>query len=151
MNLNAKQQGLLKDLQSDEKMCAEKYRRAAQQACDPVLKDMFSQIAQSEEGHFQAITQMMGGTVPQPRGVEAQRKMTPQELRSKADAAGMQKDQYLLSDLLATEKFTAGVYNSSVFEFGDEQARQVLSGIQQQEQHHGKRLSDYMQANNMYC
>lgn len=151
MNLNAKQQGLLKDLQSDEKMCAEKYQRAAQQACDPVLKDMFSQIAQSEEGHFQAITQMMGGTVPQPHGVEAQRKMTPQELRSKADAAGMQKDQYLLSDLLATEKFTAGVYNSSIFEFGDEQARQVLSGIQQQEQHHGKRLSDYMQANNMYC
>ena len=151
MTLNAKQQGLRKDLQSDAKMCAEKYQRAAQQACDPVLKDMFSQIAQSEEGHFQAITQMMGGTVPQPRGVEAQRKMTPQELRSKADAAGMQKDQYLLSDLLATEKFTAGVYNSSVFEFGDEQARQVLSGIQQQEQHHGKRLSDYMQANNMYC
>ncbi len=151
MNMTVKQQGLLKDLQSDEKMCAEKYQRAAQQACDPVLQDMFSQIAQSEEGHYNAISQMLNGTVPQPHGVEAQRKKTPEELRSKADAAGKQKDQYLLSDLLATEKFTSGVYNVSVFEFDDEQPRQVLSGIQQQEQHHGKQLSDYMQANNMYC
>lgn len=150
MNLNVKQQGLLKDLQSDEKMCAEKYQRAARQAHDPVLRDMFSQIAQSEEGHYQAVTQMINGTVPQPHGVEAEREMTPQQLRSKADAAGMQEDQYLLSDLLATEKFAAGVYNTSVFAFDNEQARQVLSGIQQQEQHHGKRLSDYMQANNMY-
>ena len=58
--------------------------------------------------------------------------------------------QLSLPDLLATEKYVAAVYNTSVFEFCDEKSRQVLSGIQQQEQHHGKQLADYMQANGMY-
>ena len=43
------------------------------------------------------------------------------------------------------------MYITAVFEFSDAKARQVLAAIQQQEQEHGKQLSDYMQANNMYC
>ena len=58
---------------------------------------------------------------------------------------------YLLSDLLSTEKFVSGVYNTAVFEFSDPQARQTLAAIQQQEQQHGKRISEYMQANGLYC
>ena len=61
------------------------------------------------------------------------------------------KEQGLLKDLLATERYIAGVYNVSVFEFSAEQARQVLNDIQTQEQNHGQQLFDYMQANGMYC
>lgn len=151
MTLTKKEQSLLKDLQNSEKMCAEKYRKAAEAANDPILKEMFSQIETAEEDHYETVTQMLAGEVPQPRGVEAKRQKAPEQLKSQASRAGKKQDAYLLDDLLATEKYISASYNTSVFEFGDEQARQVLSGIQQQEQHHGKRLSDYMQANGIYC
>ena len=59
------------------------------------------------------------------------------------------RDEYLLADLLATEKHVGSVQHLGV-RVRRRKARQVLSGIQQQEQHHGKQISDYMQANGMY-
>ena len=79
------------------------------------------------------------------------RQKAEKDLKSTASRAEKQRDAYLLSDLLGTEKYVSGVYNTAVFEFSDAKARQVLAAIQQQEQEHGKQLSDYMQANNMYC
>ena len=151
MTLTKKEQSLLKDLQSEEKMCAEKYRIAAEKANDPLLKEMFGQIGDAEENHYNVVTDMLAGNVPEPEGVEAHRQKTPEQLRSKANRAGKKEDAYLLSDLLATEKYVSAAYNTSIFEFSDEKARQTLNGIQQQEQHHGKQLSDYMQANGIYC
>lgn len=151
MTLTKKEQGLLKELQNDEKTCAEKYRKASENANDPILKEMFQQIGQCEEDHYNVVTEMLSGNVPEPKGVEATREKTPEQLKSQASRAGKKEDAYLLSDLLATEKFISAAYNTTVFEFSDEKARQTLNGIQQQEQHHGKRLSDYMQANGIYC
>ena len=151
MNLTTKEQGLLKDLQSGEKLCTEKYQKAAAAACDPVLQGMFSKIAGEEQGHYDTVTQMLSGVVPTPKSKQQPEAAQKPDLQSKADCAGQQADQYLLKDLLSTEKYIAGVYNVSVFEFSDEQARQVLNDIQTQEQNHGKQLSDYMQANGMYC
>ena len=154
MTLTKKEQSLLKDLQHEEKLCAEKYHRAAEAACDPHLKSLFQQIEKAEEGHYNTVTGMLAGEVPAPqKGGQAKNAKQPsaEQLKSKAGRAGKKKDEYLLADLLATEKYVAGVYNTSVFEFCDEKSRQVLSGIQQQEQHHGKQISDYMQANGMYC
>lgn len=155
MSFTKKEQGLLKDLQSEEKMCAEKYRKAAQTANDPVLKEMFDQIGQEEEDHYETVTQMLNGVVPDPGkndpGRQKKHAKSPEELRSQVGRTAKKQDEYLLDDLLATEKFVSGAYNKSVFSFSDEQARQVLSAIGQQEQHHGKQLSDYMQANSMYC
>ena len=153
MALTKKEQNFLKDLQSEEKLCAEKYRQAAESACDPALKTMLGEIARAEENHYDAVSQMLAGktppeklTQPAPGGMKGRA-----PVRSTANRAGKKKDAYLLADLLATEKYVAGVYNTAVFEFSDEASRQALSGIQQQEQHHGKQLSDYMQANGMYC
>lgn len=154
MTLNKKEQGLLKDLQNEEKLCVEKYRMASEKANDPQLKEMFSQISQEEQQHYNTVTQMLGGTVPAENTAQPKNRRqpkTPQQLKSTASRAGKQQDQYLLNDLLATEKFIAGNYNISVFEFSDEAARHALNAIQSQEQHHGKQLSEYMQANGMYC
>ena len=151
MNLTVKEQGLLKDLQSEEKLCTEKYQKAAAAACDPQLQEMFSKIAGEEQGHYETVTQMLSGRVPSPKNPQQPEAVQKAALQSKADSAGRQADEYLLKDLLAMEKYTAGVYNISVFEFSDGQARQVLNEIQTQEQNHGKQLSDYMQANGMYC
>ena len=133
MPMTKKEQSLLKDLQNEEKLCAEKYSKAAEAACDPALKTMLGQIAKAAQNHYDTVTDMLAGPP-----------------RSTATRAGKKQDAYLLADLLATEKYVAAVYNTSVFEFCDEKSRQVLSGIQQQEQHHGKQLADYMQANGMY-
>lgn len=157
MAFNRKEQSLLKDLQNEEKNCAEKYRKAAEAACDPTLKQIFTGIEKAEQGHYDTVTQMLAaGEAPVPKQGRGRRKgqggqQTPKSLRSKAGGAGKQADAFLLTDLLATEKYVSGVYNTAVFEFSDAAARQALGAIQQQEQYHGKQLADYMQANGMYC
>ena len=155
MAYNRKEQTFLKDLQNDEKNCTEKYRKAAACACDPTLQGLFTQIQQAEQQHYDTVTGMLDtGKAPAPQPRKASQKgctCRPQDLRSQADAEGRAQDAFLLADLLATEKYVAGVYNTAVFEFSDEASRQTLSDIQQQEQHHGKQLADYMTANNMYC
>ena len=151
MTLTKKVQSLLKDLQNEEKMCAEKYQKAAQAANDPLLQEMFTQIGKDEQSHYDTVTQMLSGVIPEPKAVQEKKPMSREQLRSQANRAGKQQDAYLLDDLLATEKYISANYNTSIFEFSDEKARQVMNGIQAQEQHHGKQLSDYMQANGMYC
>ena len=156
MTFNKKEQSLLKDLQNEEKVCAEKYRKAAEAACDPKLKQIFGKIEQAEQHHYDTVTQMLGGIVPAQKnqGQNKAKNTQPaqaQSLKSRVGRAQKQKDAYLLADLLATEKYVSSVYNTAVFEFSDAKAHQVLAAIQQQEQEHGKQLSDYMQANNMYC
>lgn len=96
---------------------------------------------------------MLNGTVPSLPGQNKMpaRSRAAKDLKSSASRAEKQQDAYLLADLLATEKYVAGVYNTSVFEFSDAKARGVLMNIQQQEQQHGKEIAEYMQANNMYC
>ena len=153
MPMTKKEQSLLKDLQNEEKLCAEKYSKAAEAACDPALKTMLGQIAKAEQNHYDTVTQMLNGTVPSLPGQSKMpaRGKAAKDLKSAAKRAEKQQDAYLLADLLATEKYVAGVYNTSVFEFSDAKARGVLMNIQQQEQQHGKEIAEYMQANNMSC
>ena len=157
MTLTQKERSFLKDLQNEEKICTEKYHKAAEAACDTKLKQIFSKIEKAEQNHYDTVTQMLGGTLP-PQQSPAQskakvpaQKQQEQELKSKVSRADKKSDAYLLADLLATEKYVSAVYNTAVFEFGDAKARQALAEIQRQEQQHGKELSDYMTANNIYC
>lgn len=152
MTVTKKEQSLLKDLQNEEKLCVEKYRKAAENACDSKLQHIFEKIEKAEQEHYDTVTGMLAGNLPAQQGKsQSARQKAEKDLKSTASRADKQRDAYLLADLLGTEKYVAGVYNTAVFEFGDAKARQVLAAIQQQEQEHGKQLSDYMQANNMYC
>ena len=65
LQLTQKETDLLKDMKDQERLCADKYTRHAQCACDPQLKKLFSQLAQQEAQHLQTIHQMESGTVPQ--------------------------------------------------------------------------------------
>lgn len=160
MTWTKKEQSFLKDLQNEESVCIDKYGKAAQEACDEKLKNIFDTIKTAEEHHYNTLTQMLDGTIPEQQGQQgkkqggaqnAKKQQENKNLKSTVSRAEKQQDAYLLSDLLGTEKYVSGVYNTAVFEFSDEKARQVLAGIQRQEQEHGKQLSEYMQANNMYC
>lgn len=137
MTLTKKEQGLLKDLQNEEKLCVEKYRKAAENACDAKLQHIFEKIEKAEQSHYDTVTGMLAGTLPAQQGQQskgqASRQKTEKDLKSTASRAEKQRDAYLLSDLLGTEKYVSGVYNTAVFEFSDAKARQVLAAIQQQD------------------
>lgn len=152
MSWTQKEKNFLKDIQNEEKLCVDKYHKAAEAACDPTLRHIFEKIEQTEQSHYDTVTQMLDGKVPSPQNKEqTPRPRSQKELKAHTNRAQKQSDTYLVSDLLATEKYVAGVYNTAVFEFNDPAARQVLSGIQQAEQNHGRELAEYMQANGMQC
>ncbi|BBB90907.1 MAG TPA: spore coat protein [Methylomusa anaerophila] len=54
------------------------------------------------------------------------------------------------NDMLMTEKYVSGVYDTAIFEFADSNIRQTFNHIQKEEQQHGEDLFHYMQANGMY-
>ena len=153
MPFTPREKKLLKDIQNEEKLCVQKYHKAADQAYDPALKQLLSTIEGHEQRHYDTVTQMLKtGEAPAPKQKKqpAQQAMPPAQ-KSSLSGGKKQSDAYLMADLLGTEKYVSSVYNTAVFEFKQEDARQCLSGIMQQEQHHGKLLADYMQANGMYC
>lgn len=56
----------------------------------------------------------------------------------------------LLEDLLSTEKYVSGFYDTAVFEAVDTNVPHALQHIQQGEQAHGEKLFNYMHSHVMY-
>ena len=71
MTLTKKEQGLLKDLQNEEKLCVEKYRKAAENACDAKLQHIFEKIEKAEQSHYDTVTGMLAGTLPAQQGQQS--------------------------------------------------------------------------------
>lgn len=59
-------------------------------------------------------------------------------------------DKDLCTDMLMTEKYVSGAYNTAIFEFRDPQVRNILNHIQKEEQQHGETIFKYMESNGMY-
>ncbi len=57
--LSQKERLLLEDLKSEEELCVVKYRNYAQQAQDPQLSQLFSGIADVEQGHYDTVNQLL--------------------------------------------------------------------------------------------
>lgn len=153
MQLTQKETSLLKDLKEQEQICVEKYGKYSSDAADPQLKNLFSQISQAEKQHLDTINQIIGGTVPTMQSGGNQQQ-PQQPFTAKYTAADQnqdkQKDSYLCTDLLSTEKHVSSSYNTSIFEFRDTNIRDVLNHIQKEEQQHGEQLYNYMAQNGMY-
>lgn len=150
MTLTQKETTLLQDLKSQEQLCVDKYAKYSSDACDGNLKNLFSQIEQKERQHFQTVSQILEGTVPQMGGGNNQTSSMPTDLRSQCNAEDKQKDKYLCSDALSTEKHVSSVYDTCIFEFKDANIRNVLNHIQKEEQEHGEWIYNYMSQNGMY-
>ena len=149
MQLTQKEKGLLKDLKDQEQLCVDKYTKHSSCASDAQLKNLFSQIAGIEQQHLDTVTQMENGTVPQPGG-GTQTQPSFNATYTCSETPEKQNDCYLCSDVLATEKHASHLYDTCIFEFGDENARNALNHIQKEEQNHGKMIYDYMKTNCMY-
>ncbi len=59
-------------------------------------------------------------------------------------------DKDLCTDLLMTEKYVSGSYNTAIFEFTSPQVRDVLNHIQKEEQEHGESIFKYMESKGLY-
>ena len=65
MILKEKERTVIQDLQTQEKSCIEKYGKYAQQAKDPELKNLFQTLQKKEQEHYDSLSQVLSGTVPQ--------------------------------------------------------------------------------------
>ena len=150
MTLTQKEHSLLKDAKGQEELCIAKYQKYSDMAKASELKALFSSMAQVEQNHLQTVTSMMNGTVPQPaQKLENSNNnhCTPSNYASEEDR---KSDALLCQDMLTTEKHVSSLYDTSIFEFTNPQARQVLNHIQAEEQQHGEQLYAYMNCNQMY-
>ena len=155
MELTQKETSFLKDLKDQEQICIQKYTKYSSEASDQQLKTLFSDIGKKEEQHLNTINQIMGGTVPSTQSSgggqqqQQQKTFSPTYKSDNADP-NKQKDCYLCTDALSTEKHVSSVYNTSVFEFKDTNIRNTLNHIQKEEQEHGEQIYNYMSQNGMY-
>jgi len=154
-HLTQKERYLLEDQKSQEELCIKKYNNYAEQAQCPQLKQLCKQLAQQEEQHLNTINQILNGQIPnlnQMQGKQQGQQQSNQSTNMENMTTGMtnQKDADLCTDLLSTEKYVSGVYDTAIFEFRDTNIRQILNHIQKEEQQHGERIFNYMQSKGMY-
>lgn len=151
MVLKEKEIAALKDLQSQEKTCIEKYNRYKEQAKDSVLKELFQKLAGKEQEHYNSLEQVISGQVPSCNCNDSDgRDYNPTATYSSSDNSEDKKiDSFLATDCIATEKMVSGEYNSDVFVFADTAIRKLLADIQVEEQNHAEMLYKYKTVNCM--
>lgn len=151
MSLTQKEKYLLEDQKSHEELCIKKYNNYAAQAQDPQLKQLFESHAKQEEQHLNTINQILSGQVPSTNQQQSNQSATYMQTQSSAKSGMVnQNDSDLCIDLLSTEKYVSGTYDTAIFEFRDSNIRQALNHIQKEEQQHGESIFNYMQSKGMY-
>ena len=122
IQLTQKERMLLEDGKKQEDLCVKKYQSYANQVQDVQLKNLLMEIAQEEQHHYDMINQILQGMQPdmthKPGSYTAQPNATFQGPGA--------NDQTLLEDLLSTEKYVSGFYDTAVFEAADGTAGTVL-------------------------
>jgi spore coat protein CotF len=157
VTLNTKERLLLEDAKSHEELCIQKYYSYAQQASDAQLKDIFNNHAKIEQEHLNSINQLLSGQVPAMNNQQSggssnqqQQQATNAAQPQNTTAAFQTSDKNLCTDMLMTEKYVSGEYNTTIFEFRDTNVRDVLNHIQKEEQKHGEAIFKYMESKGMY-
>jgi spore coat protein CotF len=159
LQLSQKEKQLLQDQLSHEKVCIQKYRQNAQEASDPALKQLFQSYAQQEQRHFNTITSILNGQVPamnqvqqgqQSQATQSSQQNNMQAQSSTTSANASQADAMMCNDMLMTEKYVSGAYDTAIFEFADTNVRQALNHIQKEEQKHGEGIFNYLNSQGMY-
>lgn len=151
MVLTEKETTAIKDLQTQEQTCIEKYKRYGKEAKDPVLRDLFQTLGQEEQRHFDSLGQVLTGKVPScdcndRSGAEYQPVATYSPM---TDSEDKKTDCFLATDCIGTEKMVSSEYNSNVFKFADASLRKLLADLQVEEQNHAEMIYKYKTVNGM--
>ena len=151
MVLKEKERAAIEDLQSQEKTCIEKYAKYAEQAKDPVLKDLFRTLQQEEQKHYQSLGQVWNGTIPDSdcNDSDGANYNPTASYDAVSNSEDKQFDCFLATDCIGTEKLVSSEYNTDVFVFNNSKLRKLLADIQIEEQNHAEMLWKYKTANGM--
>lgn len=151
MVLSEKEKTVIKDLQTQEQSCIEKYTRYSNEAKDPGLRDLFMHLSRQEQKHYDSLAQVLSGNTPDADCNDDSGKNYQPKANYQAgmESADMKKDCFLVTDCIGTEKMVSSEYNSNVFAFGNSAIRKLLADIQIEEQNHGEMLYKYKMANGM--
>lgn len=151
MVLSEKESTTIKDLQTQEQSCIEKYKRYSGEAKDPVLQDLFKELHQDEQKHYDSLGQVLTGSVPSCNCNDCHGKEYAPTATYKGMDNSMEKksDCFLATDCIGTEKLVSSEYNTNVFVFGDPDVRKLLADIQIEEQNHAEMLYKYKTVNGM--
>lgn len=148
ITLSQKEKMLLEDQKKHEEICIEKYTNYANQTKDTQLKQIFNANCQAERTHLDSINQLLSGKIPQ---MNQQQNQTPNPPNNNTQPSGANlSDANMCTDLLMTEKYVSGAYDTTIFEFRDTRVRDVLNHIQKEEQKHGEAIFQYMESKGMY-
>ncbi|AJG99093.1 coat protein F [Clostridium beijerinckii] len=152
VNLTQKEKMLLEDQKSHEEICIQKYSNYANQVQDPQLKQICKNNEQIERSHLNTINQLLSGNVPQMNQQQGgqQKQGVDQNVNKSQSTTSNLSDKEICSDLLMTEKYVSGAYDTAIFEFKDTEVRDVLNHIQKEEQKHGESIFKYMESKGMY-
>jgi spore coat protein CotF len=179
INLSQKERMLLEDQKSHEQICIDKYNNYANKASDEQLKQICKNNEQIERNHLDSINQLLNGTVPQMNAGQSQgsnqsstqsnqwqsqganqwsnksqnqgsTQSSNQTMSNNQSGQSDLSDKDICSDLLMTEKYVSGNYDTAIFECKDTEVRDVLNHIQKEEQKHGEAIFKYMESKGMY-
>lgn len=156
VTLTTKEKLLLEDSKSHEEQCIKKYANYTNLASDNQLKAVFRSNGQKEQEHLETINQILNGKIPsinnQQSGGNQQQSQQQQSTSSQQSSSSSfnADDKDLCMDMLTTEKYISGAYDTAIFEFRDAQIRDILNHIQKEEQKHGEAIFMYMDSKGMY-
>ena len=112
LQLTQKETQLLKDMKDQEQLCIDKYTKHSDCAVDPQLKNLFSQMAQTERTHLDTLNQICSGTVPSSSGGSSSLPTFTANYTS--ETPDKANDKYLCSDALAIEKHASQIGRAHV-------------------------------------
>lgn len=142
---------IINDLMTQEKNFIQKYEDSASKAKDPVLKELFEALKNGEQKHLNSLSKLLSGVCEQvdlnnspARGYCP--KATYVGNYNKEDKT---YDEFLCTDNITYEKYTASAYNFNLFQFPDLEVRKLLQDIETEEQDHAFMIYKYKEANQM--
>lgn len=154
ITLSQKERMLLEDQKTHEQLCIEKYTNYASETQDPQLKQIFNANCNAEKEHLNSINQLLNGQIPDMNNKQNQNSNKSMGNQgSTPNTQGIQpilSDAEMCKDILMTEKYVSGAYNTTIFECRDTNVRDVLNHIQTEEQKHGESVFKYMESHGMY-
>ena len=150
MILTEKETTVIKDLQTQEQCCVEKYERYGKLAKDQVLTDLFLDLQKKEQKHLESLSQVLSGNVPSCNCNDSNGKnYSPTSTYDMSPSEDKKNDCFLATDCIGTEKLVSSTYNTEVFAFSDPALRKLLADIQIEEQNHAEMLYKYKTVNSM--
>lgn len=150
MILTEKETTVIKDLQTQEQCCVEKYDRYSKLAKDQVLTDLFQDLHKKEQKHLESLSQVLSGSVPSCNCNDSNGKnYSPTATYDMSPSEDKKNDCFLATDCIGTEKLVSSTYNTEVFAFSDPALRKLLADIQIEEQNHAEMLYKYKTVNSM--